>query len=109
MTNAANKTTGSNVHLERHQETGVGGTPRHPGGRQAPGPISQIQVEEEIKTFQKKSNHDEAQLFKKKEQAAQHSDKLQELDERATLSKNNLKDGRSSPRGCRRVGLAIAS
>jgi chromosome segregation ATPase len=58
----------------------------------ANGEPSQIQVEEEIKTFQKNCNQDQAQLVKKKEQAAQHSDQLQELDERATLAKNDLKD-----------------
>jgi hypothetical protein len=35
----------------------------------------------------KKSNQDQAQLVKKKEQAAQHSNQLQELDERPRLPK----------------------
>ena len=53
---------------------------------------SKIQVEEEIKTFQKKIKQDEKQLAKKKEQAGKHSEKLQELDEKAAAAKQDLEE-----------------
>ncbi|KAL3945257.1 MAG: hypothetical protein SGBAC_000668 [Bacillariaceae sp.] len=51
-----------------------------------------IQVEEEMKTFEKKIAQDKSQVEKKKTQAEMHGTKLQELDEEITRSKNDLKD-----------------
>jgi structural maintenance of chromosome 1 len=51
-----------------------------------------IQVEEEIKTFEKKMKQDETALEKKTEQAEKHSDKLQELDQSIAAAQQDLTD-----------------
>jgi structural maintenance of chromosome 1 len=51
-----------------------------------------IQVEEEIKTFEKKITQDQAQVAKKKERAEKHHIELQELDEKISLANKDLKE-----------------
>mmetsp|Transcript_21679 Transcript_21679/g.53551 ORF Transcript_21679/g.53551 Transcript_21679/m.53551 type:complete len:1308 (+) Transcript_21679:143-4066(+) len=51
-----------------------------------------IQVEEEMKTFEKKIAQDKSQVEKKKSQAEMHGAKLEELDEEIVRSRNDLKD-----------------
>ena len=46
-----------------------------------------VQVEEEVKTFEKKVAQDEKQLAARKEEASQHDSKIEELDEKSTKGK----------------------